>query len=287
MAVTYESLMAIQHRNLAVTYTDKDTMLYALSVGMGAQPLDERMLPFVFEGRPMRTVPSMASVLMRAPVPESGLDFRRMLHGEQKLKLFREIPPYGSLTVDTGVTQVIDKGAEKGLVVIFESHARNAEGAAVFTASTVILARGDGGIGAPPGTLPAPHQIPQRAPDQSIRIDTRPDQALLYRLNEDRNPIHADPKFAEKAGFGRPILHGLCTYGLICGALVRDVCDGDSSRMKSFDLRFAAPVFPGETLELDVWLDDTQASFRCRAPQRDQVVVDNGCCELQKAPAAS
>ncbi len=283
MAVTYESLMAIQHRNLPVAYSDKDTMLYALSIGMGAQPLDERMLPFVFEGRPMRTVPSMASVLMRAPVPESGLDFRRLLHGEQRLKLFREIPPHGTLTVDAGVSQVIDKGADKGLIVVFESRARDAEGAAIFTASTVILARGDGGIGAPPGALPAPHSIPQRAPDQSIRIDTRPDQALLYRLNEDRNPIHADPKFAEKAGFGRPILHGLCTYGLICGALVRDICDGDPSRMRTFDLRFAAPVFPGETLELDVWVDGPQISFRCRVPQRDLVIVDNGRCDLQSA----
>jgi acyl dehydratase len=281
MAVSFESLMAIQHRNVEVAYSDKDTMLYALSVGMGAQPLDERLLPFVFEGRPMRTLPSMASILMRAPVLESGLDLRHMLHGEQKLSLIREIPPQGTLLVDAGVSQVIDKGPEKGLVVVFESRARTTDGLAVFTASTVILARGDGGIGAAPGTLPAPHGIPQRGPDRTIRIETRDDQALLYRLNEDRNPIHADPQFAQKAGFGRPILHGLCTYGLICGALVREVCEGDSSRMTSFDVRFAAPVYPGETMELDVWSDGPQISFRCRIPQRDKTVVDNGRCDLK------
>ncbi len=281
MAVTYESLMALQRKDLSVAYTREDAMLYALSVGMGADGPDEQALPFVYEGRPMRTVPSMATVLMRAPVPESGVDFRRLLHGEQRLTMHRDIPPEGTLLVDAGVSRVVDKGPEKGSVVVFESRARTAQGEPVFTAQTVMLARGDGGIGGPAGSLPAPHAIPLRAPDSTLRIATRPDQALLYRLNEDRNPLHVDPRFAQRAGFPAPILHGLCTYGLICSALIKHVLHGDASRMEAFDVRFASPVYPGDVLALELWTDDGTVSFRCRAQQRDQVVIDNGRCRLR------
>lgn len=281
MAVSYESLMALQRKNLNVSYTDKDTILYALSVGMGVNGTDERTLPFVYEGRPMRTLPSMATVLMRAPVPESGVDFRRLLHGEQRVTLHRDIPAEGTLVVDAGVSQVFDKGMDKGSIVIFESRAHTPEGEPVFIAQAVMLARGNGGIGGPAGSLPAPHAIPDRAPDSTFRIATRPDQALLYRLNEDRNPLHVDPQVAEGAGFETPILHGLCTYGLICGALVREEFNGNASRMRAFDVRFVSPVYSGEPLALDVWSDGNIISFRCRAEQRDQVVIDNGRCLLK------
>lgn len=283
MTVSYESLMALQRQGLRVSYTDKDTMLYALSVGMGMHGADEHSLSFVFEGRPLQAVPSMATVLMRVPVLESGVDFKRLLHGEQRLTLHRPIPATGELVVDTGVAQVIDKGPEKGSVVIFESRARTPDGVPVFTTQAVMLARGNGGIGGPAGTLPPPHSIAQRALDRTIDISTRPDQALLYRLNEDRNPLHVDPMFAKRAGFEQPIMHGLCTYGLICGALVLDVCAGDASKMAAFDVRFVSPVFPGEPLALDLWIDDDVVSFRCRAVRREQTVIDNGRCVLKPA----
>lgn len=281
MAVTYDQLLALQRPGLTVSYTEKDAILYALSVGMAATGIDERTLPYVYEGRPMQVLPSMATVLMRAPVPESGIDFRKLLHGEQHLAMHRSIPAAGTLVVDAGVSQVIDKGAEKGSVVIFESRARTEGGEPVFTTRTTLLARGDGGIGGPPGSLPPPHAIPQREPDFTLPASTRPDQALLYRLNEDRNPLHADPAVAARAGFPAPILHGLCTYGLLCGTLVRHVCQGDAARIAAFAVRFAGPVFPGEALEVDAWRDGDCLSFRCRVPARNAVAVDNGMCLLR------
>lgn len=283
MAVTYDQLMALQQRGLEVAYAERDTMLYALSVGAAAAGIDEAALPFVYEGRPMRTLPSMATVLMRAQVPASGLDFRGLLHGEQRLALHRAIPSRGPLVVDAGVSQVIDKGPDKGLVVLFESKAYTPAGEPVFTATAVMLARLDGGIGAPAGSLPAPRAMPERQPDLCCEIPTRPDQALLYRLNEDLNPLHVDPKVATAAGFPAPILHGLCTYGLVCAALVRTVCGGDPARMASYDVRFASPVFPGETLLLEAWGDGSMVAFRCRVPSRDRTVLDNGSCELRTA----
>ena len=281
MSVTYEQLMNLQRPGLQVQYTHKDSIFYALSVGAATNGSEETTLPFVYENRPMRTIPSMATVLMRAPVPESGLDFRGVLHGEQRLTLHREIPASGTLVVDAGISQVIDKGPEKGSVVFFESKARTPEGARVFTSVAVLLARRDGGIGGPGGSLPTPHTIPAREADQVVQIPTRADQALLYRLNDDANPLHADPAVATKAGFPAPILHGLCTYGLACTAVVKTVCDGDPARMGTFDARFASPVFPGETLELSLWREDNIVSFRCSVPARQQVVLDHGRCELK------
>ncbi len=280
MAVTYEQLMALQHRDIVVDYTDKDTILYALSVGAAMKGPDEDTLPFVYEGRTMRTLASMATILMRAPVPESGLDFRGVLHGEQRVTVHRAIPAQGRLLVDAGVGRVIDKGAEKGAVVVFESKARLPSGEPVFTTETVILARRNGGLGGPGGSLADPHPMPQRAPDLTVPITTRPDQALLYRLNEDRNPLHVDPELARRAGFPAPILHGLCTYGMACQALTATVCSHDSRRIQAFDVRFASPVFPGELIELDAWVDGDTVSFRCRVPSRQVVVLDHGRCVL-------
>lgn len=285
MPVTYEQLMALQHRDLQVEYTEKDTILYALSVGAGMKGVDEAALPFVYEGRQMRTLSSMATLLMRAPVLSSGLDMRGVLHGEQRVTLHRGIPPKGRLLVDAGVSQVFDKGAGKGAVVVFASKARLPSGEPVFTTETVILARRDGGLGGPAGRLPDPHPIPGRAPDLTVPIGTRPDQALLYRLNEDRNPLHADPELARRAGFPAPILHGLCTYGMACHALTATVCGHDSDRIRSFDVRFASPVFPGELIELDAWMDGSTVSFRCRVPARQVVVLDHGRCILATATA--
>lgn len=281
MPVTYQQLMELQRPNQEVHYTTKDSILYALSVGVASKGIDEAILPFVYENRPMRTIPSMATVLMRVPVPESGIDFRGLLHGEQRLTFHRPLPAEGTLIVDAGVSEVFDKGPEKGSVVLFESRARTPEGEPVFTTTTVLLARRDGGIGGPAGTLPMPHPIPERAPDLSIRVPTRPEASLLYRLNDDANPLHADPEVAKKAGFPAPILHGLATYGSVCAALVKSVCEGDSARMATFDARFASPVFPGEELQVDIWHEQNIVSFRCSVPARQQVVLDHGRCELR------
>jgi len=281
MTVTYEQLMSVRIAGARVRYSDRETLLYALSVGMGRDPLDARELPYVYEGGTLKTLPSMATVLMRIPVLESGLDLTGLLHGAQWLRLHRPLPPAGELLCDSRIAAVHDKGAGKGAIVLMEASARDAaEGMPLFTATSVLVARRDGGCGGPGGSPARPHAIPERAPDGTVRLETRPEQALLYRLNGDRNPLHADPGIASRAGFRAPILHGLCSYGSACHGLLQAVAGYDHRRITGLDVRFTSPVFPGETLELDYWRDGATVSFRCRVPGRDVVALDNGQCTL-------
>jgi acyl dehydratase len=281
MAVTYEQLMSLEATNEPITYTDRETILYALSVGMGRDPLNASELPYVYEGNGLKTVPSLATVLMRIPILVAGLDMVKLLHGEQRLTMHHPIPPEGDLLCDSRVSGVYDKGPGKGAIVLMEANVRTAaEGKALFTATTVFFARGDGGAGGPGGAAPRPHAVPDRAPDSTCAVETRPDQALLYRLNIDRNPLHADPAVAKRAGFNAPILHGLCAYGNVCRALLKSVCDYDHRRIAGLDVRFSAPIYPGETIDVDIWRDGNVVSFRCRVSDRNLVVMDNGKCTL-------
>lgn len=281
MAVTYEQLMKLEVKDELVRITDRDTLLYALSVGMGRDPLDMKELPYVYEGRGLKTVPSMAGVIQRIPILSSGLDMVKLLHGEQWLTIHNPVPPVGDFLCDSRVSGIYDKGPGKGAIVLMEAKVRAAaEGTPLFTATTVFFCRGDGGIGGPGGAAPRPHAIPDRAPDLTCVVDTRPDQALLYRLNLDRNPLHADPEVARRAGFEAPILHGMCGYGTVCRGLLKSVCDYDHTKIVGLDLRFTSPIYPGESIEIDIWRDGNIASFRCRVPERGVVVMDNGKCTL-------
>jgi acyl dehydratase len=142
------------------------------------------------------------------------------------------------------------------------------------------MARGDGGFGGPSGTGPRPHRPPQRDPDLSCDLSTRQDQALLFRLTGDRNPLHADPALASRAGFDVPILHGMCTYGVACRAILKTICDYDYTLIESFEARFTAPVLPGDTITTDMWQDGNVVSFRCSVKERDVIVLRNGKCTL-------
>jgi acyl dehydratase len=167
-------------------------------------------------------------------------------------------------------------------VLLLETAARSAvDGAPLFTSTMTIVARGDGGFGGPQGPTSEPHALPKRPPDRTDLLQTRPEAALLYRLNGDRNPLHADPEVAARVGFTRPILHGLATYGIACRAVLRTACDDDADQMQSFDARFSAPVYPGDEIATDIWRDDGVISFRCRVPVRDAVVLNNGRCILR------
>ncbi|MBI5322098.1 MAG: MaoC family dehydratase N-terminal domain-containing protein [Bradyrhizobium sp.] len=267
-------------------YGERETMLYALSVGMGQDPLDARELPFVYEGAGLRAVPTMAVVLASTGIIRRlGIDFAKILHGEQRLTLHRQLPVAGELLANSRVSAVYDKGAGKGAVLLLETTARlAADDLPLFSFVMTIMARGDGGFGGPQGSGPEPHQLPDRPPDHIKAFKSRPEAALLYRLNGDRNSLHADPKAASRAGFDRPILHGLATYGIACRALLRGACDYDSGRMRSFDARFSAPVYPGDEIVTDIWRDGDTVSFRCRVPARDAVVLNNGRCLLGSAP---
>jgi len=283
MAFNYDELMATSVVDLQHGYSDCETMLYAQSIGFGGRAVDGKELPYVYEqGLPLQTVPTMATVLIPDMIPaDLGWDYHQVLHAEQRLQLHRPLPSAAELLVNKRVIDVFDRGPRRGAMILFEADARLAkDDTALFTVGSTVIARGDGGFGGSSGKGPPPHRAPQREPDLSCSIGTRVDQALLFRLNGDRNPLHADPRTARAAGFDVPILHGLCTYGVACYAILQTICDYDQTLITGFDARFSAPVMPGDTIRTDMWQDGNVVSFRCTAIERDTMVLRNGKCTL-------
>ena len=282
MAIDYDHIMSLKMTDQEFSYGDRETMLYALGVGMGRDPLDENELAYTFERNTLKTVPSMAAVLTRMPLLKNcGYDYSKVLHGEMGLTLHRPLAPEGKLLADARVVEAYDKGEGRGALILTETIARDKfDGTPLFTARSATFARADGGFGGCTDPSPQPHQVPDRNPDTSCALQTRVDQALLYRLNGDRNPLHADPVLAQRVGFPVPILHGLCTYGTACLAILKTLCDYDYSMITGFDARFSAPVYPGETIVTDIWRDDNIVSFQCRLEERDVTVIRNGKCTL-------
>jgi acyl dehydratase len=282
MALSYDHLMALKADGLEYSYRDRDVMLYALGVGMGRDPLDHNELAYVFEKQELKTVPTLATVLCwHSLLRDCGWDYGKVLHGEQRLTLHRPLPPQGELIADVRVVDAFDKGVGKGAIVLSETRVRlKSDNQLLYTLGNTTFARGDGGFGGPSGSGPAPHPIPERKPDVSCELQTRPDQALLYRLCGDRNPLHADPDLAQRVGFPVPILHGLCTYGHACYAVLKTICEYDHTQIRGFDVRFSAPVYPGETIVTDMWRDGNIVSFECRVLEREVTVIRNGRCEL-------
>ncbi len=265
--------------------TQRDTMLYALGVGLGADPLDPGQLRYVYE-KDLQPLPTMAAVLAYPGFwqrdPALGLDWVRLLHAEQSIEIHQPLSVEGELIGRTRVTGVIDKGADRGALLLQERQITDAaSGALLCTASMTSFCRGDGGFGRSQGEAPPPAEIPERAPDLVCDLPTLPQAALIYRLSGDMNPLHADPEVARGGGFERPILHGLCTFGVAGHALLRSCCDYDGGRIRSLRVRFSAPVFPGETLRTEIWRagpDDLR--FRSRVVERDRLVLNNGQARL-------
>jgi len=263
------------------SWTSKDSLLYALGVGAGAQdPAEE--LSFTTENSQdvtQRALPTQAVVLgmggAGAYAAIGSFNPAMLVHGEQSVSLARELPVAGEIETVTEVTGIYDKGS--GALVVTESTATSvADGQPLFTVSMGAFIRGEGGWGGDRGPS-SKFAAPEREPDHSVTYSTRTDQALLYRLSGDRNPLHSDPKFAAMAGFPKPILHGLCTYGFTGRALLHAVCEGDPARFRSMSGRFSSPVFPGEDLTVRVWVDDggTSAVFQTLG-QDGRVVLDAG-----------
>lgn len=280
MAIDYEKLMNLKLPEVRQTLTQKDTMLYALGLGLGADPLDEKQLRFVYE-KDLQALPTMAVVL--APTgfiwkdPAHGVDWRKLLHGEQGFELHKPIPAEGELVGRTRIAALIDKGKEKGALALIERTISDGKtGETIATLTSTSFMRGDGGFGGPSGPTPEPHTLPTRAPDTAFEQKTLPQAALIYRLSGDYNPLHAEPEVATHAGFRQPILHGLCSLGVAGHAILRTVCDYDPKRMKSLKLRFSSPVYPGETIRTEMWIDGKDVSFRARVVERDVVVLNNG-----------
>jgi len=282
MPIDYDELMGRAPSEWDVSYTDNQVLLYNLSVGMGREGRAEE-LPYVFEQPALQCVPTFAALLAQGgshAIRGMGLNVARILHGEERLAIHRPLPPAATVRTSSRLSELVDKG-EKGALITLTHEGRLADtGEALYTVDHLIFARADGGFGGPSKSEFVPHALPDRAPDMVHAIQTRPDEALFYRLNGDRNPLHAHPDFAKKGGFEMPILHGMCSYGMACRAVLASVCDYDVSRMKSFDARFTSPVYPGELIETDIWVDGETVSFRCRVEARGIVSMNNGRCEI-------
>jgi acyl dehydratase len=285
MAFNFETAMAAADHDLPYAYSDTQIMLYALAIGMGRDALDPQEIDFVYE-KHLKIIPTVATVLALGArdIRKLGVDYSKVLHGEQKLTLHRPLPARGEMLVSAKTKAVYDKGKDKGALIVsvidaFEKTTR----APLFSQETSHFARADGGfshMGGDSGEAPAPHTMPSRKPDLECEVATTSNQALLYRLLGDRNVLHVDVEAARTSGFDRPILHGLCTYGVCCYAIVKTICDYDPSRIAQFDVRFSAPVFPGETLIVSIWRDANVISFRASTKERNVVVINNGHCLL-------
>ena len=268
-------------------WTDRDTMLYALGVGAGTGDL-----AFTTENShdiPQQVLPTYAVIActgFAAAGKIGSFNFAMLLHGSQEIRLFEPLPAAGRLSVVGEVADIQDKGEGKNAVVMLKATGTDPDTGKVVaeTMSTAVI-RGEGGFGGQPGQRPAAPEIPEREPDSRIALPTREDQALIYRLSGDRNPLHSDPWFArELAGFPTPILHGLCTYGVAGRALVGELGGGDATKVTAIASRFTSPVFPGETLTTSIWRAESgRAVFRTEAAGQDgsntRVVLDDGVVE--------
>lgn len=284
MPIVYDKLLALKIPEVEQTYGPKDAILYALGLGFGQNPLDEDELPFVYE-KNLKVMPTFAVVLgwpgFWPRDLDSGIDWVKLVAGEQGLVLHRPLPPSGNIIGRTHVTEVIDKGPGKGALVYSERIVIDkATGEKIATVTQTSFCRGDGGFGGPPREAPTVHPIPERAPDIVCDFTTRPETALLYRLSGDPNPLHADPAIAKAAGFPQPVLHGLATFGIAARAILKSLCGYDPAKITAIAARYSAPVFPGETIRVELWRDGPIVSFRARVMERDAIVLNNGRAEV-------
>jgi acyl dehydratase len=291
LTIDYQSLKSWPFGDVEHTYTERDTALYALSVGFGFAPLDRRALGFTY-GPELSVAPTMAAILgfpgqwMRQP--ESGIDWVKVVHGEQRVRLLRPLPAAATIVGRTRVKAIVDKGEGKGAQVLMERDVIDkASGELLAKVEQLNFCRGDGGFSASgqPSDPPfsPPPAVPEAEPDIVCDLPVYPNAALLYRLNGDPNPLHADPDVARAAGFERPILHGLATYGIAGHAILRSVCNYDAARLKMLYARFSAPTFPGETVRVEMWLPVDAGKplhFRARSLERNLVVLNNGEAEI-------
>jgi acyl dehydratase len=287
--LNYDAVKNWDFGSVVQTYTERDSMLYALGIGIGADAMDDGQLRYVYE-RQLRTVPTMATVLGSPGSwwrdSRTGANWVKLVHGEQSIRMFNPLPASATVVAHNRVLSITDKGAGKGAIVVIKREIRN-EASGELLAEVVhgSFLRGDGGYSEGggqsdpgPAALPA---APDSAPDLEVELATLEQQALIYRLSGDYNPLHADPDVARAAGFARPILHGLCTYGMAAHAVLRAVTGYDASRIRAFAARFTSPVYPGERIRFQLWTRDSSTfHLRARIDARDVVVLNNGIVEL-------
>jgi acyl dehydratase len=275
-----EKLLNWHFSALEQTLNPRDCMLYALGIGIGSNATTPAELQFCYE-KGLKVFPSLVNVIAHPGgwimAPELEVDWVKLLHGEQSFEIFQPLQPEKTYVGHYRVKDVLDKGAGKGAMLFLEKELRDKDTDEVVSrvTSTYVL-RGDGGHGGTITEAPSPHALPERPADHSVKLPILPQAALIYRLSGDYNPIHADPALAAKAGFDRPILHGLCTLAVATRAVLGACAGDDPARLKSLQLRFSAPVYPGETIITELWQDGDVVSFRARVAERDVLVLNNG-----------
>lgn len=276
MPISYPEILELRDQTRRFSWDEQDVMLYALGIGCGADRRHDE-LKYVQE-RGLEVIPTFASVVCwgaGVSPDQMGLNRRQTVHASETVILHRPLPATGSLISNARVTTVWDKG-KKGAVVDREIKLTDADtGAPLATIQRTALARADGGFGGP-AHAPVLPAIPSHAADRVMRFVTRPEQALLYRLCGDRNPLHAEPAIAAMAGFPRPILHGLCTLGICCRAVLTAYNEEGFGRLTRFGGRFSGPVFPGEEIEVLLWRSDNEVAFKAWVPARDALVISHG-----------
>ena len=274
-----EEVRRYQFSTIESEYTFKDSILYALGLGYGSDPLDTEELHFVTEDD-QRLVPSQCNVMSYPGFwlrDESrlGFDWLRVVHGEQLIKILRPLPVAARVHATPHILAIEDKGEDKGAVVYLQREIRLAEtGEALAVVRSTVFARGDGGQGGFGEPPPAPTRIAVTEPDVVLQLPTSTRSALIYRLSGDFNPIHSNPDVARQAGFEKPILHGMCTMGLACRAILQRFCNQRPERLKSLFVRFSQPVIPGETIRFEFFKEAGLLRFRAFAVERNVVVLD-------------
>ncbi|WP_084398758.1 MaoC/PaaZ C-terminal domain-containing protein [Henriciella aquimarina] len=275
--INHEQVMSLSKENRH-EWSQKDAMLYALGIGLGADPLDRAELGFVYE-KQLKVFPTFPVVVgfNGGALEDVGIDYRYVLHGEHAVTLHKRFPSSGQAVATSRMLGAWDKGPGRGAVFSQEKVMRlEGDQEPLATIRTTSFARAEGGFGGPRDGQPEPHSVPSRAPDKSVRIGTTQNQALLYRLSGDDNPLHADPDAALAAGFPQPILHGLCTFAICCRAVLKEYCDNDPSLVTHHEVRFSSPVYPGETLTVDLWKDGNVVSFEAHVTDRAITAIRNG-----------
>ncbi len=259
-------------------------ILYHLGLGAGSAPTDPAELAYTYE-RELKVLPSygvlpaLGTLRGLLELPGMEVELWQLLHGEQATIVHEPLPPAASVTTSARVSEVWDKG--KAAVVVVDAVTRSDQGTLLLTNRFGAFIRGEGGFGGESG--PARGDVPpERAPDHVVACPTMPQQGLLYRLSGDKNPLHVDPDLAASAGFERPILHGLCTYGIACKAAVDAVLGGAVEQVESFRARFAGVVYPGETIEVSLWRDGREVTLAARARERDTEVLSNAGMTLRE-----
>lgn len=280
MAIDYQSLLARAFPERRQSYDGRDCILYALGLGLGSDPLAPAELAHVYEAG-LQALPTMATVIGQPGFwiaePDTGIDHSRVVHGEQSLVVHAPLAAAGELVGRTRIVDIVDKGAGRGALLRLRTQLHDAlTDRLQSTLVSTIFCRGDGGFGGPAGTAPAAEPMPETVPDHRVLRPIPMQAALIYRLSGDLNPLHADPAAAILAGFDRPILHGLATYGLAGFALQQARGQRDAASLQALSCRFTAPIFPGETLRTDIWRSGDDMIFRSVAVERDVVVLDRG-----------